>query len=179
MRALLAIALLAAEIPLKSIYTTSPQEGMQPLRRERVVGSTRGGGENIANTSNVWLVDAKSIDAATNATRRVLSGRQHVADRLAKGGDDPTGHYWFVVFLGTAGSHPIRWTADGVKIDDNRIRFTYHPFRPPAGGYGGTGDRRYYFYLIPVGQLLPGKYRLQLFDGEDVTLMRQVEVRAE
>jgi hypothetical protein len=172
MRPLLFIILLcpsaqAAEIPLKSIHSTSQQEGMQRANKECIVSGDRSGKGRPSGASNVFLVDAKSLDDAMKATALVLIGPRSPAQVRVQ-----TGSHWLVVYLGTTSSTPPRWIVDGVTIEGNRIRFTYHQSQARMH----TGDMHPYLYWIPVGQLQPGKYRLELYDGEDVTLMRRVEV---
>jgi hypothetical protein len=175
MRPLLIVALLAVEIPLKSIYSTSPQEGMQRADWSNRIGSGRRNRIQIefrSGASNVFLVDAESADDAILASRQVLMGYRS-AERPAVT-LDRTENYWLVVYLGFGGNR--RWIVDSVTTDGNRIRFAYHRRPMPQGGEDGTLAPE--LYWIPLGELKPGKYRLELFDGEDVTLMRRVEVRA-
>jgi hypothetical protein len=182
MRPLLITALLlATDIRQKSIYSTSPQAGMQrasgEIKRDGSFVDTFGRElnelkrETKSGASNVFLVEAKGIDGAVMASRFVLAGLNPVGKPARV--YEQAGDHWLVVYLGTSHSGPA-WELDSVKVDGNRIRFAYH--LPRAGG--GPKDLHPYFYWVPLGELKPGKYQLELFDGEDVTLMRRVEVRA-
>jgi len=117
MHRLLAILLLstsahAAELPLKSIYSTSPQDGMI-----RASHSMKGGeyvatygrslerilSANDSGASNAFLVDATTIDDAIQASSSVLLGM--------RAADSPvferwrSGNNWLVAFLGIGTSH--------------------------------------------------------------------------
>jgi len=176
MRYLLALAVLlcgsaqAAEIPPKSIYRSDKVS--KALEKNHGMLSQIGR-EVKGGASNIILVDAKSADDAVRACHSVLT-EYRTADSTTEWSENFTGHYWLIVYLGRGG--PRKWEVDGVTIDGNRIRFKYHRWKPPKGGYFGNGVVARFFYWVPLGELEPGTYRLELFDGEAVTLMRRVEV---
>jgi len=183
MRYLLALAVLlavpaqAAEIPLKSIHSTTPQEGMKRAKWVNTIGHAR---ERVriqwrSGASNVFLVDSESIDDAILASRKVLMGYDSAAWPSSSGvSEDKAGKYWLVVFLGISGNKT--WIVDSVTIDGKRIRFAYHRRQIPPQGEGGEGVIVHDLYWVPLGELKRGAYQLELFDGEVVTLMRRVEV---
>jgi len=113
--------------------------------------------------SNIILVDGKSADDAVRACHIVLT-QYGTAESTTTWSENFTGNYWLIAYLGVGG--PRKWEVDGVTIDGKRIRFKYHRWQPPKGGYGGEGVIVKSFYWVPLGELEPGTYRLELFDGD-------------
>jgi hypothetical protein len=135
------------------------------------------GPEHFSGASNLFLVDAPTIEDAVRASALVLAGSRAVDVPVPLNmPDPPRGNHWLVVFLGIRGSDPPNWLVDSMTINENVIRFSYH-----QQGYGAaTKDLHAYHYWVPLGQLGSGIYKLELYDTDlkEVTLMRRVEVKA-
>lgn len=173
-------------IPLSSIITTSSQEGMLKVRdafagesEESAVGLRfypRIMQETKTSASNVFLVEATSARYAFAGTANLLHGGLR-ADAPVNGhpGNTLDQNYWLVAYLGTAGSVPTRWIVENVKVDDGKITLSYfHPRTEDS-----TSDIHRYYYWVPLGNLAPKAYQVELFDTrlKAATLMRRVEVK--
>jgi hypothetical protein len=175
------------QISLSSVVTTSGQKKMvrafpQPIeddgnRNLRAAFEELFDPSKIAGSSNVFLVDAPTFSDAITATIKIVA-RGYTADSpLLLDQPDPTRvNHWLVVYLGVAGSEPVRWIIDSVFIESGIVRFNYH--EDPIGGQ--TRDVNQYYYWVPLGKLDDGVYKLELYDGglKDVTLSRRVEIKS-
>lgn len=124
--------------------------------------------------SNAFLVHGKDITGAIEATASVLLGGQS-AERPgvnARGQMPPS--LWLVAYLGSSGSSPPEWTVRSVERRGNSFRVSY------STRQAETDDGRHYFVWVPVGELKPGTYSLELFDvgRKEVMLLRRVVVPA-
>lgn len=176
-------------IPLATILSTSGQGGLQPVSDgyqmvdgarqfiaptgeafERLREATKGG---VA--ANIFLVDAfNDIEAILISKDGFLGYRSLSSPVILNDPRPSTDNYWLVVYLGIAGSSPVRWQVDSVVVNSQSIRFNYH--RDPRGVT--SLDIHDYFYWVPVGKLANGVYNLEMFDTslKAVTLMRRVEI---
>lgn len=178
-----------SSIPLASILTTSPQQGMlhprevfheQSKDRKNVVTNgylrqilqgTKGG------ASNIFLVDATNVNDAVNASFSVLVGARGADTPAPVNKPDPVrGSHWLVAYLGTGPSSPTWWVVESVVVDGSTVRLTYRKTRPTAA----TRDAHQYYYWVPLPTLDPGSYELKLYtsDRNLVTLMRRVEMES-
>jgi hypothetical protein len=167
-------------IPLTSIFTTSPQGGVQAFE---VVfpkeGERRKQFQRISafssGASNLFLVDATNPLDAFKASLSVLEG-SHSADTPApvNTADPERGSHWLVAYLGVGPSQPVWWVVESVTVNRNAIRVNYH--QPKASIV--TRDVWKFYYWIPVGTLDPGKYQLEFYNTKEkaVTLSRRVTV---
>jgi hypothetical protein len=181
----------SVSIPLSSILSTSGQgdlqstsSGYRMVEGEKVyvvpTGAalqhlteiTKGNG-----ATNVFVVDAPDDISAIGLSSNVFAGYRsaNVPVTLSKP-DPPRGNHWLVVYLGIAGSGPVRWLVESVFVEKGRIRFNYH--RDPSGI--STADIHYYYYWVPVGKLNDGVYYLELYDTNlrAITLARRIEVES-
>jgi hypothetical protein len=167
-------------IPLSEIITTGPQENLQNI--DKVVGEAEAYDgfmmrfRNVGDgSSNVFLVHANNLRDALNASSNVLFGSRS-ADFPAPVDtpDPPHGSHWLVAYLGTGPSEPTWWAVESVRVQKSKVVLAY---RKPKPGSAADDVRRYY-YWIPLGQLNPNTYEIQLVDLDKaaVTLMRRVEV---
>jgi hypothetical protein len=129
------------QIPLSSIVTTSGQKELQSVHSvppdgklvfdfgptlQRVLDLS-----NSSGASNTFLVDAPTIAFAIGATAEVFSGRTANIPVTSNGPNPPRGNHWLVVYLGVAGSGPVRWIVDSVSVEGGIVRFSYH--KSPIG----------------------------------------------
>jgi hypothetical protein len=137
---------------------------------QRFLDRVQGGGP-----SQIFLVDAPNVGLAIDASADAFGSYRPANVPIPVNAERvPKGKYWLAVNLGTAGSSPIRWIAEGVEIDGNTIRFDYHTNPSLASSL----DIQHYYYWVPLGTLPDGVYCLELYDTslKTVTLMRRVEV---
>lgn len=169
-------------IPLSEIITTSPQKDLRSI--DDVVGPKEAYNSymmrfrNVSDgSSNVFLVDAKKIRDALDASSNVLFGSRSTDTPASQDKPNPErGSHWLVAFLGSGPSNPVWWTLESVSVKKGKVTLSYRKSKPrPA-----THDVRPYYFWIPLGKLDPGAYDVQLFDAEKglVSLMRRVEVSA-
>ncbi len=167
-------------IPLSEIVTTGPQKDLRSI--DDVVGPTeaynsfmmrfRNAGDG---SSNVFLVDAKKIRDALEASANVLFGSRSAETPASQDKPKPErGSHWLVVYLGSGPSNPVWWTVESVTVDKGKVIFTYHKSKPQPA----TDDVRRYYYWVPLGKLDATNYDIQMYDSDKtaVTLMRRVEV---
>lgn len=168
----------AKQVPLKLVHSTSQQAGLK--RIDQGVGD-----ETFPNqmrelyqqsikigASNVFLVRGEGVAAAVKATWYVFT-HGISADKPASADYPPkSDEMWLVAYLGVEGSGPPAYRVQSVEVSGEDIRLTYkHPG-------ASDSDEHPYFYWVPLGRLVPGTYKLQLFDADQkqVTLMRRVRV---
>jgi hypothetical protein len=174
-------------IPLSSVVTTGSQKGMK--RATKVFQLDDGKRDNKAyynsigqiekgtrsGASNVFLVDATTIQDAIWASTRIILGSDSARIPAPVNTSNPVrGSHWLVSYLGTGPSIPTWWTVESISVSGKTIRVTYRE-SPPTGA---TRDAELYYCWAPLGQLAPGIYDLELFDAgrNIVSLMRKVEV---
>jgi hypothetical protein len=176
------------KIPLESVYSTNGQRGLKPMSaafHPQKDGSRRFGepygrdleeirSEHEWGASNIFVVSGGDITAAVKAARRVLTGGQS-ADVPAVPDDGSTpAPFWVVCHLGVESSGPPAWLIQSVERRDRIVRIT---FSKPKRLFS-TADIHQYFVWVPLGELGPGTYALELYDAEkrEVTLLRRVAV---
>src|SRR5262249_55172056 len=125
------------------VYVMSYGKALGELLQKEFVGA-----------SNVFLMDAPTIDAAVLGTMRVFTADRPVTLNMP---NPPTGNYWLAVFLGINGSTPPNWLVDSIAIQGSQIRFSYH--------WQGarTKDFHHYYYWVPLGNLNAGTFKLELY----------------
>jgi hypothetical protein len=166
------------QVPLKSVYSTSYQEGLK--RVDQGVGDKAFPNEMAElyqqaiqlGASNVFLARGEDVAAAVKATWEVFTGGIPADTPVSPDRPPKSGDMWLVAYLGVTGSDPTAFRVHSVEVSGTEIRLTYkHP-----GSV--TQDLHPYFYWVPLGKLAPGTYKLQLFDADqkEVTLMRRVRV---
>jgi hypothetical protein len=178
----------AGSIPLSAIASTSSQKELlrvyqPPLGHfDDVTAKTIGSlldqiylKTSEVGTSNVFLVYASDLTAAIAATSHAFIGgsaAEWVSDLYHF--KRSAGECWLVAYLGVAGSDPAHWLVDAVSVEPPTIRFSYHRVKPGAM----TADIHQYFYWVPLGNLSPGIYQLELSDSgaDTTTLSRRVLV---
>ena len=177
----------AESVPLADVLTTSGQDGLQQVRdvfqgeNEQANKSTNGYLRKIfeasPGASSVFLVDAETLPEAISASASVFVGARSAGAPVPVNKQKAVrGNLWLVAYLGTSHSDPMRWIVDSTSVVGTEIRLTY---REPKS-FIGTADSYPYYYWIPLGNLTPGIYKIELFDADEkaVTLMRRVKVEA-
>jgi hypothetical protein len=165
-------------IALSSIVTTSSQRklryfndvfsGDDRTKYQREFAKSR------TPTPNVVLIDAADEGAAISKSAKVIFGTLKTDQVIQAKADS---NYWMVAFLSTGPSTPTAYMIERASIEGNTIRLTY--YKPKAELV--TADVRHYFYWIPLGQLKPAAYKVELYDSDKkaVTLSRLIEVKQE
>lgn len=170
-------------IPLSQIVSTSSQTGLESvdaiLRKKKtapVAGdSLRQVLDSRNGSSNVFLVDATTLDDALDASSVILVGSRAADAPVPVNTAKPKrGSHWLVVYLGVGPSEPVWWSIEAVSFESDKVLVSYRKAKPGAA----SRDLHYYYYWVPLGKLPAGTYQLQLFDVEKkaTTLMRRVEV---
>ena len=174
-------------IPLSSIVTTSPQKEMLRVKElldqqtsEQIAKSTSGYlskiyQANSGGASNVFIVDAGDAAAAIVASCSVLVGPWSANTPAYENKPDPNrGSYWMVAYLGWGDDDSTTWEVKEVRRQGKQITLSYHKKRLPED----SDQSHQYFYWIPLGQLSPGSYEVELVDlqSHSTTLARRVEV---
>jgi hypothetical protein len=167
-------------IPLTSIIATTSQENLRQFHdifsnneeeqyQRKFAGST-------ANASNVFVVKASDATSAVSIGSRVFFGYLPTEQAATTKEKKEQSDYWLVAYLGAGTSSPTSFVIDEVTVEGNVVRLTYS--RPKAERV--TCDVLQYYFWVPLGELRPGKYRLDLFDvtARAVTLSRYVELGA-
>lgn len=168
------------KVPLSSIYSTSRQKGLKVVdqgvgdeafpveMRELYQAATRMG------ASNVFLVCADDIAGAVGATWKVFTGGSPVDTPVRHGRNVKSNSHWLVAYMGVAGSDPPEWLVRSAQVKANQVRLSY----TEVGAE--TTDAHPYLVWIPLDNLEPGSYVVELYDegGKHVTLSRQVKVPA-
>jgi hypothetical protein len=164
-------------IPLKSLYATSGQEGLRPVKiqQEEPYGYDLGQLHRDSHgmgASNTFLVKGKDIAAAVKATRLVFTGGRRAGVPVTGERDLHSKDCWLVAYLGTGPSTPPPWVIESVTRKGFTIRVTYSEPRRARS----TRDVHQSFLWVPLGPLEPGTYSLELFDSGkgQVTLQRRV-----
>jgi len=165
------------EIPLREIYTTSDQEGTKKVpgqggdvaaKHLQAILETQG----LMGASNAFLARGKDIGTAVRATRAVFVFG-HSADVPADRVDGPKEkQHWVVAYFGVGGVGS-RWVIRSVSRNGDRFRITFG-----KGRIAEVSVSQQYFAWIPVGELSPGTYSIELFDAENkqLSLSRTVTV---
>lgn len=161
-------------IPLAKIYTTSGPKGTQRLepgekktvekRLRTLLERNPGNG-----ASNVFLVTGDDISTALSGTLKVFVGGQP-ADVPADDSEGKERKYWVVAYFGYGAA---RWMIQAVTREGETFRVSFVKRKPLE-----ASSVEQYFAWVPVGQLEPGLYDLELFDAEnkEITLIRKVRV---
>jgi len=138
---------------------------------EHFYAATKGG---VA--PNMFLVDAPDASSAIEKSSNVFAGDRSADIPVSVNQRNPArGSHWLVVFLGIAGSDPIRWYVDSVSVHHRQVRFNYH--RNPMED--SSSDLHYYLYWVPLGTLEQGIYQLELCDVgvQAITVTRRVVIK--
>jgi hypothetical protein len=154
-------------IPLETGYTTSDQKALKHVRRQ--------GGDDLneifrkaqgMGASNVFLVRGEDIADAVFHTRSVFVGYRSANVPV---GPVETKQFWLVAYFGLAGSGEA-WVVKSIEQKGKTIRLTYEV------GQTEAGDTHQYFAWVPLGNLEPGRYTLELSDAQnnEVNLMRRI-----
>jgi len=170
-------AQLDKSIPLSSVFGSFAQDGMQNAARKnktlaRSINTIFGESSGVG-ASNVFLVSGDSIEDAVAATLRVFAASTS-ADDVVKSDDASSSHFWAVAYLGISGSGSP-WIVHDIKLDGTAVRI--RASKPKI--QMGAADVHQYFLWVPLGQLEPATYDIELRDAETerLTLLRQVVVR--
>jgi hypothetical protein len=179
----------AEDIPLEKIITTSPQAKMRQF--DEVFPNTNDQTESeaareylrpfqsaTAGPSNAFLVDAMDARDAIEASKTVFFGGRSADTPAPVNQPDPKrGNYWLAAYLGIGPSGPTAFVIETVTLRDGGIRLVYS--KPTARA--ATADIHHYYYWVPIGQLRPGEYNIELFDSglKKVTLSRRVVLEEE
>lgn len=163
-------------IPLKSIYSTSRQEGLISVDQRTADQSLREEVQRLhkralgMGASNVFLARGNDIRSAASATQLAFSSIEPVNEPVGQELKSDT--LWLVAYLGVAGSNPPNWEIKSAEVDINRVRLVY----TEEGSV--DADAYAYFIWVPLGKLDPGTYTLELFDENqrEVVLSRRVKV---
>ncbi len=171
-------------IPLRSIYSTTDQEGVQTVPESK---DSRQFSERLGGASNVFLVRGDDIAGAMNATRLVVTPGQSIDAPPYPQDGAKTGNVWLFVYFGKRPSNPRAFEIESVERKDNAVRLTFHKAKylqrqtDPNWPFAATTDSRIYLAFVPLGKLKPSVYTLELYDRDEgeVTLMRRVNVTDE
>jgi hypothetical protein len=161
-------------IPLSSIISTNPQNGMRQLIDAFPAGDGKEYQKKFAgfnsNASNVFLVDANSERAAISASVRIWFGPRSPAT-------SKSGNQWLVAFLGIGPSGPRWYEVTNVDVVGDKVRLSYRTPQPSMA----SKDVQQYFFWVPLGKLKPGVYYVELYDEglKAAVLSRRVEVLLE
>ena len=165
-------------IALSSIVTTSSQRNLRYFndvfsgddrtKYQREFAKIR------TPTPSVVLIDAADERAAISKSAKVIFGTLKTDQVIQAKADS---NYWIVAFLSTGPSTPTAYMIERALIEGNTIRITYYKAKAELV----TADVRHYFYWIPLGQLMPAAYKVELYDSDKkaVTLSRLIEVKQE
>jgi|GEM_PF-5613648 len=180
-----------ATVPLPSILTTSPQDGMLPISTALAAS-----GEDAAvsfrflrqilqdhqgGASNTFLVEAAVARYALAASAQVFLGEHSVtAPVVGNPAANLDHHYWLAAYLGTGPNAPAKWVIEEVQVRGNKIIMSYHQAktsRTTPDAQRPNAQR--YYYWVPLGKLPPETYHVELFDthSQATTLMRRIEIR--
>jgi hypothetical protein len=174
-------------IPLSSIVTTSPQKGMLHVRElldqqtpDQIAKSAHGYltqilQANKGGASSVFLVDAGDAPSAIAASFNVFVGPWTANTPVHENSPDPNrGIHWLVAYLGWGDDDSTTWEIDEVRSEGNIMTLKYHKNRLPED----SDQDRQYFFWVPLGQLSPGSYEVNIEDRDSntTTLMRRVEI---
>jgi hypothetical protein len=161
-------------VPMSSIISTNPQKGMRLLTDAFPAGDGKEYQKKFAdfnsNASNVFLVDANSERAAISASVRIWFGPRSPAT-------SKSGNQWLVAFLGIGPSGPRWYEVTNVDVAGDKVRLSYRTPKPSIV----SKDVRQYFFWVPLGELKPGTYYVELYDEglKAAVLSRRVEVLPE
>lgn len=175
-------------IPLSDVVTTSPQKGMSqpdtfiktrlsPDAARSATGYLRQITKPASGASNIFLVDAEDFGGVLNATASVVLGSRTASTPAPVNKPKAShGFYWLVCYLGVGPSSPSWWMVEGISVSEKKFTLK---FRDSSRDSGANRDANPYYYWVPVGDLEPGNYKLELFDTgrQQISLMRSVEVR--
>src|SRR5262245_25918428 len=167
----------AKVVPLDSIYYTFRQKGVKPFSQRDVEEKYHIILKELFQTatgmgaSNVFMVRGDSISEAVDATWFVFCRSEPARQATPPPRMSKSDKFWLVAYLGTHGSHG-EWLRKSAQISGKKIRLTYYNGRKGAI----LLDMRPYLAWVPLGNLEPGAYTLELFDEQEneVNLMRRV-----
>ena len=179
----------AEDIPLEKIVTTSPQAKMRQFDEVFANANDQTDSEAAqqylrpfqsatAGPSNALLVDAVNARDAIEASKTVFFGGRSADTPAPTNQPNPKrGEYWLAVYLGIGPSAPTAFVIQDASVAGVVIRLKYS--RPNS--VTATADIHFYYYWIPLGNLKPGDYRIELFDvsQEKITLSRNVQLESE
>ena len=174
-------------IPLESSYSTSGQKGLrlvgsgyflqddgtkkylEPCGSELEAISREAGS---VGASNVFLVRGNDIAGAVRATRWVFTGGRSADVSTLADAEAKQAPVWAVVYFGRAPSEPPVWLIRAVELKAKTMRVTF------LKRQGDVRESQQYFAWIPLGNVEPGVYTLELFDAEkkDAVLVRRVTI---
>lgn len=168
------------EVPLSAIYTTTHQDQLRPIpfregeaahRDLEVVKSCL----KNCHLSTLFLVRGDDPGAAIRDARHRLTPDVERETRAERKAREASTKYWLVLFLETGPSTPNQWTIRGVELFPNRVQVNYNASERTDSA---TTDLIYYLYWIPLGELKPGRYTVQLSDTStgDTHLLRTEQV---
>jgi hypothetical protein len=165
---------LLPRISLQSIYGTSGQEGITPLNsrvlfdknkvqqyREPFGAALAELRAKVRRDTHVLLTRGDDVTSSINATFNVLLGGQ-TADLPATDNPKSTSKkFWLAVRL-PDGPQGLHWLVKSVTVNEKTIRFSFS-----AANTGATGFIvGVHWYWVPLGELEPGAYSLELFDSD-------------
>jgi hypothetical protein len=164
------------EIPLKDVVATFNQPELSRYK-DRMSDDWEGlRAKMTSGVSNVIMVAGKDIHEAIHATRLAFTLASYNSDAPSQvDSNNPKSEYWICAYLGSDSSTPPRWNITRIDVVATVISIHYRRHEAKAG----TDDLHRYFIWVPLGQLRPGNYTVQLCDsisGESV-LRRLVRIK--
>jgi hypothetical protein len=167
-------------IPLHSIYVESDQEGVKHLQdlphdlKAKVLEKLPPKAQTLGlGPSNLFLVRGEDIKDAVFGTWEAYQGPfpgDEPIDPLTKYKGN---HQWLVVYFGCSNPGTV-WLVDSVMQKGNTFRVYFK-----KGKHAEVSAFHYYFAWVPLGELAPGAYKLELFnmDTMQMALARTVTVK--
>jgi hypothetical protein len=148
-------------ISLSSVFVSSDQKGLQHARGD-VDDEAWREFIHFRAPPNIFFVRGKGISEVVAESIRFRTGQ-------------PEGPVWLAVFFGYSHSTPVEWTIESIQRTRGKVSVN---FRLPEPGQVRTADVSPYWAWIPLDQVAPGPYVLELIDSRtgEITLMRRVEV---
>jgi hypothetical protein len=119
----------------------------------------------FAPPPNIFLVRAASASVAAMRSAHYLTGEitlEQAVNPWYNPWSPYANEFWLVVDLDRAHSSPLAYKITSITVsDEGRLRVVYTRHEGLA-----SRDLVSYCLWIPVGELKPGRYALELFDGD-------------
>lgn len=161
-------------IPLKTIVTTSGQEGLLEVPWGRILKEDdlkRFVDPTKTGPANLFLVVGRDFDTVMEATGGAFFGSPRVDRPVLRPGDEwnEEDRLWAFVHFGAAQSTPAEWTVTRVAVQRERVRVTVT--RPDPKNLLRVNDRRVYMIWAPFGERKEKAFTLEAYDETNRAMM--------
>ena len=164
------------KIPFTQIYATVPQQGMKRVVMAEQLPFDQDKLERFIKlrpqASNVFFSKARGLKGVDGAVFKAiwLDGRAELALPKSTEGSQ----LWLIAYFGFGRESPPRWIIASIERSQATIRINFEEPASDASEQGSVPN----FLLLPLENLKPGGYELQLRDSaaNEVAFMRKVEV---